>query len=729
MYYCYTVLRYFAKSLLKFLNSVSATENNVSDLCRSQVDQTCADLKQEFSALLNSLREIGLINADDNSVQWKYVLLNFYLLRQLQTCLTDNDIFSVQESGKLKTAFRNMCYLGIFCNLQPNLPLYKKIDDDDLVTLERPELIRYHRLTSTLNGLICFIKCLQFRSLIIPDILKAILAGLYQVVYCPLKKPSDALDTSKFAMSKDLYDSLLKDRDIFKQHFEYFRTSIYRPIYVRETMLLVNDKTPMWFKIAVSSNLTSILRSKNGVQSIAAAMLDGATNDDTKTWNALGIMAKLVLSCKSSPDFRENVCQQVIELLQPQDAGGGSLLFERIFIVCTKRLYTTDKPLCEQTFVKHVVNVLLAFGRKATFADGENITEIVSQCVRICYACFIEHNIDSPVLPIKLLNPTIVVLFRIYLVTLHSSLRSINNESRELILRYLEQCDQSTIFLVFDTCLFGMLQENFADTKELKLVVQDNSIAVRYTEYNEAYSIDDCGDTLTKLVKNNPRLMSIVFSYLLNCLIYHDRYFKDDGSKDLLLCETNEFLTESVKRKLVVFQLLSNLAENKVVQKHISDQPTEIIEYIRVILSKTVDTKMHKTSAFESSGFQTIFTLMMVLQVLASSCSQENLKYFEMLVDPLRTIQSDSSSEELKNLVTQILDCLTGMKAPGRKHLDKEVTELDKAIEDICDPLVPVRGHGLMTLAKLVEKKDKHAMERKQYILNIFQVTNNNETV
>lgn len=695
---------------------------NINDICRSKVDKTCVDLNQEFATVCNSLQEIGVVLTCDDSPQWKHLYLSCYLLKMLEVNLTDNDILSVQEANKLKGVFQNICQLGIFCNLQPNLPLYRKLDDDDLVTSESPELIRYHRLINTLNALVSFVKCLHFRSLIIPQFLKPILAALYQIIYCPLKKPSSTSDASNFVMTKEMYESLLKDRESFKQHFEYLKLSVYRPIYVRETMLLVSNKTPTWFKNAVSSNLSLILRSKNGVQSVAAAMLDGTTNDNTKIWSALDVIAKLVVSCKASLDFRENVCQQVIDLLQSQDASShtNTTLFERVFIVCTKKLYTSDSALCEQTFVNHIVEMVQALSLKTAVADGEDITKISNQAVRIYYACFVEHSIDSPVLPIELLQPIIIVLFRIYIITLDSALKSINRELQEILLKFIKQCDQSKLFLLFDACIFGILQKEWPDLKDLQFILKDNSIIIKYNDYNE-YSTEECGNGIMTLIKDNSRALSILFSYLLNCLIDQDKYFKDDSSKELLACETHGFLTESIKRKLVVFQLLSNLAEDKVVQKYINNTPSDIIKYIQVILNKTIDTNMHKTSEYESSGFQTIFTLVMILQALVNGCSQENFKFFQTLVHPLRIMQSETSSEELKDLVTQILNCLTGA-ASQSKNYEKEITEVDKAIEDICDPLLPIRGHGLMTLTKLVEKKDEHAMERKQYILNIFQV-------
>ena len=48
-------------------------------------------------------------------------------------------------------------------------------------------------------------------------------------------------------------------------------------------------------------------------------------------------------------------------------------------------------------------------------------------------------------------------------------------------------------------------------------------------------------------------------------------------------------------------------------------------------------------------------------------------------------------------------------------------TELDMVFKELCDPLVPVRGHGLIRLTKLVHNRDKCIRSRESAILKIFE--------
>ena len=47
--------------------------------------------------------------------------------------------------------------------------------------------------------------------------------------------------------------------------------------------------------------------------------------------------------------------------------------------------------------------------------------------------------------------------------------------------------------------------------------------------------------------------------------------------------------------------------------------------------------------------------------------------------------------------------------------------EFDEAFQELFDPLLPVRGHALMALAKLLQAHDAKAMQKKDTLLKIFE--------
>ena len=52
---------------------------------------------------------------------------------------------------------------------------------------------------------------------------------------------------------------------------------------------------------------------------------------------------------------------------------------------------------------------------------------------------------------------------------------------------------------------------------------------------------------------------------------------------------------------------------------------------------------------------------------------------------------------------------------------EKGVGELEEAFKELCDPLLPVRGHGLIRLTRLVQRRGKEAYDKKDTIMKIFE--------
>ena len=50
-----------------------------------------------------------------------------------------------------------------------------------------------------------------------------------------------------------------------------------------------------------------------------------------------------------------------------------------------------------------------------------------------------------------------------------------------------------------------------------------------------------------------------------------------------------------------------------------------------------------------------------------------------------------------------------------------ERSSLQTVFEELCDPLLPVRGHALIALAKLVEEKDAETLGKKEVVQKVFE--------
>ncbi|XP_076036798.1 transport and golgi organization 6 [Oratosquilla oratoria] len=82
-------------------------------------------------------------------------------------------------------------------------------------------------------------------------------------------------------------------------------------------------------------------------------------------------------------------------------------------------------------------------------------------------------------------------------------------------------------------------------------------------------------------------------------------------------------------------------------------------------------------------------------------------------------VEKESRKSETNKDKKELIDGLD-MKDVKKEKLEHK-SAYQEALDDICSPLLPTRGHGLLSLGKLIEKKDKEALKNKDEILAIFE--------
>ncbi|XP_061197020.1 transport and Golgi organization protein 6 homolog [Saccostrea echinata] len=94
---------------------------------------------------------------------------------------------------------------------------------------------------------------------------------------------------------------------------------------------------------------------------------------------------------------------------------------------------------------------------------------------------------------------------------------------------------------------------------------------------------------------------------------------------------------------------------------------------------------------------------------------------------PQEKDSSNSGKSQSKPLIEELSSTETQQQQVNRKTDNDRTkekvdqTELDQAMEEICDPLIPVRGHALITMCRLIKNKDPEALTRQENLLKIFQ--------
>jgi hypothetical protein len=116
---------------------------------------------------------------------------------------------------------------------------------------------------------------------------------------------------------------------------------------------------------------------------------------------------------------------------------------------------------------------------------------------------------------------------------------------------------------------------------------------------------------------------------------------------------------------------------------------------------------------------------------------QEETKKFQAKADELKDKKKDSENammDERKQQLKDKADSVAAAKVARKKKVglkeeeaeikileDKEgLTPYAAALYDVQDPLLPVRGHGIIELNKLVETKDKETLEHVSLVFQLF---------
>nr|XP_023018764.1 transport and Golgi organization protein 6 homolog [Leptinotarsa decemlineata] len=705
------------------VNSRQASGETNENSCEEIFAEVAGNLDINFEIIEESLADIISLNFSETVTgDWKCICLSLYIIKLLNTELEHSDLLlSVQQSKDVRKCVRNLVEVGICSRLQPKLPFFIKSNRQSDI---KDIFWDYNVLKCTTFALCEFFKSSNLRLLILPECLKEVLVALFQISFCPLKKPSETPGTETNVMTEDIYNKLNDERGMSLKILDGLRETIHPSIFVKELMVIFRENSPTWFKKAVSQSLTSIIRSKNGVESIAATLLGECENDSTKTWKILDIFSRLILSCRRFPDFHVNTCKQVVSLLEktPEE----SSVYERLYAHCTKVFYKEDPEFAKNNFLRPVISFFIYFSyRDHKFMDGEDLTRRVRQNSRLLHAIFVQNSVESPALPFKVLKPVLNVLFRFYALTSSSPLTLTNNDLRAILLGFLRRYPEDS-FSSFDSFLFDInTAEILPFRNDVVVQKEDERLILRFSEHSVIHASSENSTCLLELVRVDSDLTQKLFGFLLNCVSESDKYFKR-GNVELLELE-EEFMNQFFERKMTVYRLLSELSGDKTVQQELTKDPHDVIKYIQIVLRRTLDTGTHRSTNTDSDEFQSLFTILMILQSLLEGANATNIMAYGSLLDSLRNLSKEIVITEARDLIQQILDVLEGDKRLKDRSLGKEKTDLDKALEDICDPLLPVRGHGLMTLAKLVETKDKHAMDKRNYILNVFQQNLKNE--
>lgn len=671
------------------------------------------------------LQRFSDISTCVDNTSWHFVCICLEtLLRLKQSLENEKDektkMLSVNQQKTVKSCFEMIISIGLLPNLLPGVGLNLTVRSQHAHIVQNENLTvvqKYECICCIIRVLLCLYEEPTLHSLIIPQHLGDMLAALCQLSFAPLKKPaagnSDSKSSDGFVITTELWNRLYSDKKIFYQHLDRLVSRIYQPLVIRELMVIQGNKNcPMWLKRSVSKLLSERLVKHGGVLATVQAILDVTNTASPAHSVQIETMAKLITNPQSQDDkYHDIICPQILEML---DSGNSDYI--QIAVMCARVLYENNQ---EVFYKKLFQTVIRPFATLSSSTSEQEYTK----CLTRLYSCFAVPASDMWCLPSKILIYHISVLFRLYCRIYQSPLH-LKNQVEDILWCVLVKSSDAELNYIFPALVLNRtckelqtfpdnLQFLFGDEGGVKLIVNEDS---------DDFMLEEYGDCLMLLLEKRDKEGKIGNALFVTLL------------RETVASEQNR--SDSIEERLVIMKLLTVLAENPSVQQSINKSPVHVVEFIKTLIESKLDSC--------DSDVEIVCLSLMVLSVIlndtVSTTKSQDWSQFKGLADPLKKLCDKTRNLELKMLSEDLYNTILthgAIKKPQKsdkssnkpsKGLSSRIDDLhvnqsecEKALHEACDALLPVRGHAMRQLAKLISAGDKEAKAKKEVILCIFQ--------
>ncbi|KAL1457967.1 hypothetical protein WDU94_008145 [Cyamophila willieti] len=685
--------------------------------------------------------------------RWRFISVAVYLLlklkEKLESCCTEEmkeTLLSINEEKEVKRCAEICVSLGLMGALLPNvgIPMEKRSKYISLVKCDQEVDIveNYNRL--------CFITKVLFQLFTTDCILKSItqsnhlgdyLSSLFQLCYTPLLKPGASNKQKTFTMNEEFYARLVMERQQFKTMLSELLSSVNQAELLKQIMILFGyamqsgPKRHVWFTNACTNILNDTLNKPNGIETVLKAMCD---EDYTSplVWRKLDIVAKIIATMNTAYNV---TCPQVLQMLQYSEdliqASDQLKLYNQFAIATCKHFHQHNPGVFHTHVFSHVIAPIEQMGceNKTDRATDQSPEHTLSTCLLMLDRLF--SHVDG--LPRELLVKYTNRLFFIYF-NIHSSPIYIPVKSclENLLLTLWSSFSVEQCAVLLNQCVFqvqysvgvksGEVREESLDEDDV-----DDEEGETYEEPNTSTSLfqnvlDISVGTIAisttgnlSYVETNTSVSGGYEQYGITVLELMNKHKANaSATQNLFICllqnYTKEIFKDDLERNVVNVKLLNDLGQNIQIEHFVSTNPQHIIMFIEYLIKQSIN-QDETSSPDNTDSLCTGLTLLTILM------SDKNTPLFSHIIPSLESLLNYSTNEEVNILARQVLDQIKAAnpnKGRGSKKLRGESYE--KAMSDACDPLLPVRAHGIVTLTKLILSGDATAKSNKCQLLCLF---------
>ncbi|XP_054282724.1 transport and Golgi organization protein 6 homolog [Macrosteles quadrilineatus] len=641
---------------------------------------------------LQHLSKSEKLTINDHTSYEKFIFLSLECLLRLKGCLEREEdetgrLLSVAHQRSVRLLLDHIVNLGVWPNLLPGVSPPVNLGTGSDLQNSFSDFEKYKCLCLVTSGLVELYHNDTLHGIILPQFLTPLMCSLCQLTMGPLKKSSDT------------YLQLQKERLVYQHHLDNVLNKLYQPMVIKELMIIEgNRKSPKWLKQGVGRLLTQQLHRPHGVLATLNAVRDAANCAAPNTSTHLESVARVITA---SPALNV-ICPQILEVLDSKEAE-----IIKVGVICVKTLHNRDPDACESHLLQPITRPLL------NAASEQEVTVSLQRLHR----CFSVPASDLWCLPVELLTPYIHVLFSLY-TKVYQSVSSVRQTVEDLVWRFLSKCKEPMLNVILRCLLYRERVSGVHIKDGLEFVFGDDG-GVQHIESDVEHSLEEFGDCLMILLErrdNSGMLGNKLFTTLLE-----------------FSSEKKECTIDGFEQQLVTLKLLAVLSENAEVQKSLSMNPQPVVNFLKTMIER---------HSHNEENVEIICLVLVVLNVILNDSIHSksvNWKLFSPLEEPLLKLKGEAKSTELQMLAEEAYEVITSRgvvrsknniasnqktrqnKPPEIKSAAAEKDLFREALRDSCDPLLPVRGHALIQLGKLLASGDKLAKVKKDQILCIFQ--------
>ncbi|KAF6215026.1 hypothetical protein GE061_009775 [Apolygus lucorum] len=589
----------------------------------------------------------------------KLILNKLFALKDLLAVADEKEsLLSVSQQKTLKSALEIIVVLGIVNHLPPGIG----------ITLMQRSAFGGAVLEPANDQQKCYSLCMTvdcLMSLREDDTLKGFISkqhlGDLLAALFALLFPPEGFNVADFRAQAKLYLETLIEKD-------------FQPNIVKELLLLHgNPKCPARVARAFRGFLTDRLMQRVGVVATIKAILDLTQGlSSPQHWETVNTLSRLIINAhiKNEEAYKSKVFPQILQLLYANE-----LEYMQVAVSCVRQVFEKDPATCKIWFLDKLTRPLLE----------PSTEDEVAQSIEGLHNCCGIPCSENWALQLEAVQNVHVNLFRLHCKT-NSSVYYLKSKISDLVFKIIEQCDPKETYnsLLFAT---GSVKFSFGENGGIK------------TEAGEEETDWDAAPEL--LLEGIMSKASVELKA---------RYFE---------VALDSITDDELEKKLVGTKLLSELASDDNVQENINKHPEPVIRFItRLLTSEEEDVEI------------TCVGLMVISAMLDDPKYKMCRKWdaFKILVEPLKDFQGKTTNTELRVLAGELRSTILSQgvitSTSKTKESPKEFqpkNNVDEAMKEAVDKLLPVRAHGLMSLAKLILRKDKATYAKREILLCLFK--------